>query len=191
MEKYICKRIGCKKLGVSYSNKYALEKHLLSHQNPNNLILNGKRKRDDLPPPIPRQPDPPFVGMCVCGSHHRDKHNLTRHIEKCPVVVPSTEQLKTFNFRQLRVPSDEQLEALKGAMSVLSSNLKAIICLKAEICIPGFFPILCNTNKGLLSSKFNEFGISGKEGLKVLSEIVEEGPFTIDEAFLITLQDGT
>ena len=64
MEIFVCKKIGCTKLGNIYSNKYALEKHFRSHSDENNLILLGKRKRDvfETPPP----PEPNFNCVCVC-----------------------------------------------------------------------------------------------------------------------------
>ena len=188
MEIFVCKKIGCTKLGNIYSNKYALEKHFRSHSDENNLILLGKRKRDvfETPPP----PEPNFNCVCVCGTHHRDRTCYDRHIEKCQVVVPTKDKLETFNYRELKVPTAEELDALNTAMDVLSPHLKAVICLNAGICIPAIFPILCNSNKGLLTSTFSDFGLVGKEGLKMLAEIVDEAPLVINEAFLITFSNG-
>ena len=76
------------------------------------------------------------------------------------------------------------------SLSVLSHGLKASVCLNSGICIPGFFLVLCNTNKGLITSTWNQFGLSGDEGLKTLHEIVEETTLSMEEAFLVSFSDG-
>ena len=47
-----------------------------------------------------------------------------------------------------------------------------------------------NSNKGLLTSSYNDFGLTGDKGLKTLREIVEESPFSYEESFLIKFQTG-
>ena len=195
MEAFICKRTNCKRKGEPFANRYSLEKHerscsldLLSD------ICSGKRKRSgDLEHTEPKgidEPQAPFDGTCVCGSQFRDKFNHTRHALTCPFVVPCSNELEKLTYKVLKIPSDQELNELKQSMEVLSPGQQANVCLNAGICIPGFFPVLCNSNRGLSTATWNEFGITGNTGLKTLRDIVEEVPITFEEAFLIVRPDG-
>ena len=200
MNHFVCKVTECDSAGYQYSSKYALEKHQRNHHptHTSDTLLPGKRKRGECSSSPSSSGDKNnntskqdnFSGFCVCGIHMRDIWTLTRHISKCPIVVPSKDALKAINFKTLRVPTDEELVNLKQAMAPLSSGLKASICLSTGICIPGFFPIICNSNKGLVTSTYNEFGLTGETGLKTLWEIVEEEPLIQYESFLIKLKSG-
>ena len=194
MSAYICQFTGCKTGGKAFANKYALEKHCrTSHPVDTGGILSGKRKRRDTTTPncssLGDTDSSSFNGICACGYSARNNWTLTRHMSKCPVIVPPKDILESFNFKVLRVPLDSELEQLKQAMSPLSPMLKASICINARICIPGVFPVICNSNKGLLTSTYNQFGITGDDGLKMLWEIVNEGTLSFEEAFLIKFQD--
>ena len=194
MSVYICQFTGCKTGGKAFANKYALEKHCrTSHPVDTGGILSGKRKRRDTTTPncssLGDTDSSSFNGICACGYSARNNWTLTRHMSKCPVIVPHKDILESFNFKVLRVPLDSELEQLKEAMSPLSPRLKASICINARICIPGVFPVICNSNKGLLTSTYNQFGITGDDGLKMLWEIVNEGTLSFEEAFLIKFQD--
>ena len=50
--------------------------------------------------------------------------------------------------------------------------------------------VLCNSNRGIPTSTWNELGVTGNTGLKTLRDIVEDTPITFEEAFLIIRQDG-
>ena len=195
MEALICHNKNCKRKGEPFANKYSLEKHERSCSvDPASDIFYGKRKRTgDLDQTDPKSHDDTpsaFDGTCVCGSQFRDKYNHTRHILKCPFVLPCTIDLESLNCKVLKIPSDEELSELKKSFEVLSPGQKASICLSTGICIPGFFPVLCNNNRGLPTSTWNEFGVTGNTGLTILRDIVEDTPITFEEAFLIIRQDG-
>ena len=197
MNTFVCEITGCKHSTHQYASKYALEKHQrINHpSDTSNTILTGKRKRGSISSSPCCGDDnnneqASFSGLCVCGTLMRDTYNLTRHISKCPVIVPTKETLDTINYKTLRVPTDSELVHIQQAMVPLSPSMRANLCLHTGICIPGFFPIICNTNKGLLSSSFNDFGLTGDMGLKTLWEIVEENPLSFEEAFLIKFHTG-
>lgn len=197
MNNFVCEITGCKSAGHIYTSKYALEKHNRNnHPDTSDTILSGKRKRVSVSStPISSDDNnnddqATFSGLCVCGSLMRDNWNFTRHVSKCPVVVPSKETLESINYKTLRVPVDAELVHLQQAMAPLSPSMKASLCLNTGICIPGFFPIICNTNKGLLTSTYNEFGLTGDIGLKTLWEIVEDSVLSHEESFLIKFHTG-
>ena len=108
MNTFVCEITGCKHSTHQYASKYALEKHQrINHpSDTSNTILTGKRKRwsissspccgDDN-----NNEQASFSGLCVCGTLMRDNYNLTRHISKCPVIVPSKETLDTINYTRL------------------------------------------------------------------------------------------
>ena len=196
MNNFTCEITGCTK---QYTSKYALEKHqrnnhLSDSSDSSDTTLPGKRKRGtaSLSPcgGEDNNNNETFSGLCVCGILMRDKWILDRHISKCPVVVPIKETLESINYKTLRVPTNSELAQLEQAMAPLSPSMKANLCLNTGICIPGFFPIMFNSNKGLLTSSYNDFGLTGDKGLKTLWEIVEESPFSYEESFLIKFQTG-
>ena len=193
---FICNKISCKRNGEPFANKYSLDKHERNcslEVGPS--ICSGKRKRAasvDLNDERKSRADfsTPFNGSCVCGSIFRDKFNYARHALICPFIVPCTSELEKLNHKVLKIPSDQDLCNLKQSLQILSPGDQARVCLSSGICIPGFFPVLCNSNRGLLSSTWNEFGVTGDVGLKTLNDIVEDFPITFEEAFVIIMQNG-
>ena len=188
----VCYFPNCKSADRIFSSKYALDKHKRSSHEKNDLLISGKRKRDSVvissrSIEVENNNDPP---SCPCGSVQRDKWNLNRHILSCPVVLPTNDKLLTINYKTLTIPSDKDLEKLRQTIEPLTSNIKVRICLYTGVCIPGVFPIIFNSNKGVLASHFNEFGLAGDLGLKTMWSVVEEESFIINEAFLIHLNDG-
>ena len=111
-------------------------------------------------------------------------------MSKCPLLIPDNESLKSFNYKSLIIPPENDLEQLRQTIGPLTANIKAKICLYSGICIPGIFPVIFNHNRGVQSSNFNEFGVSGNLGLKMMWSMVEEESFICNEAFLIHLNDG-
>ena len=195
MEALFCRKSKCKRPGKPFANKFSLDKHEqnCSIDTSENVCV-GKRRRtggfENNNTENNFEPPTIFDGYCVCGSHHRDSFNLNRHKFSCPFIVPCSKDLQNMSYKILTILPEKEVNDLKNCIHVLSPGQKAKICLSAGICIPGFFPILINSNRAVHTSTWNDFGLTGSKGLKTLRDIVEDSPIKFEEAFLIILQNG-